>query len=91
MSVLPLKADMRQRGLHVRLVPTADINRCCCGGVKVSRKALQSRVRLHSSVWIEMNFQRPRQAPSSPIGAARAISRIHLRQPRRFLSSDGGG
>jgi hypothetical protein len=27
MSVLPPKADIRQRGLHVRLVPTADIGR----------------------------------------------------------------
>ena len=25
MSVIPLKADIRQRGLHVRLVPEADI------------------------------------------------------------------
>jgi len=25
MSVIPLKADIRQRGLHVRLVPQADI------------------------------------------------------------------
>ena len=27
MSVIPLKADIRQRGLHVRLVPEADIAR----------------------------------------------------------------
>jgi len=26
MSVIPLKADIHQRGLHVRLVPIADIN-----------------------------------------------------------------
>ena len=28
MSVIPLKADIHQRGLHVRLVPTADIGDC---------------------------------------------------------------
>ena len=27
MSVIPLKADIHQRGLHVRYVPTADIGR----------------------------------------------------------------
>ena len=26
MSVIPLKADIHQRGLHVRLVPIAEIN-----------------------------------------------------------------
>jgi hypothetical protein len=28
MSVIPLKADIDQRGLHVRLVPIADIRPC---------------------------------------------------------------
>jgi hypothetical protein len=28
MSVIPPKADIRQRGLHVRSVPIADIRRC---------------------------------------------------------------
>ena len=30
MSVLPLKADIHRRGLHVRLVPIADIAACSC-------------------------------------------------------------
>ena len=28
MSVVPLKADIHQRGVHVRLVPKADVGRC---------------------------------------------------------------
>ena len=34
MSVIPLKADIHQRGLHVRYVPIADcVLRCCAGAL----------------------------------------------------------
>jgi hypothetical protein len=36
MSVIPLKADIHRRGLHVRLVPEADVAR-----IPVGRRALE--------------------------------------------------
>jgi hypothetical protein len=39
MSVLPVKADLHKRGLHVRLVPIADI----AAAMKLVRFALRSR------------------------------------------------
>jgi len=42
MSVIPLKADIHQRGLHVRFVPEADIQvLCLCTAEpKSSRKSM---------------------------------------------------
>jgi hypothetical protein len=39
MSVIPLKTDIHQRGLHVRLVPQADISKSVLSQAKHSQPA----------------------------------------------------
>ena len=42
MSVSPLKADIHQRGLHVRLVPTTEVARCHARGISVVTEVLKT-------------------------------------------------
>jgi hypothetical protein len=40
MPVIPLKADIDQRGLHVRFVPKADVSLPCNGYQRLSARAI---------------------------------------------------
>jgi hypothetical protein len=42
MSVIPLKADIHQRGLHVRLVPKADIGSVIFGNANRTCESAQA-------------------------------------------------
>ena len=65
MSVIPLKADIHQLGLHVRLVPTTEVARGHATGISVVTEPLKA-------VSVRKVDSLSRSAPAVAMGGERA-------------------